>query len=241
MSLPRFYCPDLTAEAGAHIRLPASVAHHALKVLRMRAGEEVVLFNGNGGVWHGVLEAGDSVAITASLPALPEPEVRITLIQSLPSGDKMDWVVQKAVELGVHRIQPVAATRSVVKLAGDRATKRVTHWQDVAISACEQCGRSAVPEVLPIVALNTLLASPDNSITTRFILAPDGSERLRGMAAPAGPIALLVGPEGGLTAEETQLAIRAGYAPLRFGPRILRTETAGLAVISAMMTLWGDV
>lgn len=245
--IPRFYCPDLVADdvaIGSIVQLPAAAAHHAGRVLRLVSGDGVTLFNGHGHAWQASLTEV-SRTVNARIEAIgtgaPEPALRITLVQALPSGDKMDWVVQKAVELGAHAIQPVAAKRSVVRLSGERATKRIQHLQEVAISACEQCGRNQVPLVLPLLDLPQYLARPCAGNEQRFLMSPLGQQRLRDMAAPATPVTLLIGPEGGLDADEEAAAQRAGFSPLLFGPRILRTETAGLAALAAMMALWGDV
>lgn len=152
----------------------------------------------------------------------------------------MDWVVQKAVELGVTAIQPVMAKRSVVRLDGDRARKRVLHWQEVAISACEQCGRNTVPAILPLMDLNQYLAREHKDDERRFLLDPIGGQRLRKMDRLSGALALLIGPEGGLEAGEVDVARSVGFSSIQLGPRVLRTETAGLAAVAAMMAMWGD-
>jgi 16S rRNA (uracil1498-N3)-methyltransferase len=151
----------------------------------------------------------------------------------------MDYTLQKAVELGVTEIRPIQAERSVVKLAGERAAKRIQHWQSVVISACEQCGRSIVPEVHAISGFREWLAN-ESQETCRIVLAPDAEQRLADLPRPASPIVLLTGPEGGLTENELEIAQMRGFVPIRLGPRILRTETAALVAISAMQTLWGD-
>lgn len=244
--IPRFHCPDLAAEAavGTTVQLPAAAAHHAGRVLRLGIGDGVILFNGHGLAWLARLtEVGRSVSarIEAVSAGAAEPALRITLVQALASGDKMDWVVQKAVELGAHAIQPVAAKRSVVRLSGERAVKRVQHLQEVAVSACEQCGRNQVPVVLPLLDLAQYLARPGVDNEQRFLLSPLSQQRLREMPPPTAPVSLLIGPEGGFDSDEEAAAQRAGFTPLLFGPRILRTETAGLATLAAMMALWGDV
>jgi 16S rRNA (uracil1498-N3)-methyltransferase len=210
----------------------------------LRNGDAVTLFDGNGEERRGVIESiGRDVTVTiqSSGAGIAEPLLQITLVQSLPSGDKMDWVVQKAVELGVTAIQPVTAKRSVVKLEGDRARKRVLHWQEVAISACEQCGRNTVPAVLPLMDLNQYLAREHKDDERRFLLDPIGGQRLRKMDRPSGRMALLIGPEGGFEEGEIDVARSLGFTSLQLGPRVLRTETAGLAALAAMMALWGDL
>lgn len=241
--IPRFYCPALDASSTT-VTLPDAAAHHATRVLRLRIGDAVTLFDGNGEEHFGeIASVGRDVTVTikSSGSGIAEPSLQITLVQSLPSGDKMDWVVQKAVELGVTAIQPVMARRSVVRLDGDRARKRVLHWQEVAISACEQCGRNTVPAVLPLVDLNQYLAREHHEDERRFLLDPVGGQRLRKMDRPGNRLALLIGPEGGLEEGEIDVARSVGFHSLQLGPRVLRTETAGLAALAAMMALWGDL
>lgn len=240
MMNPRFFCPDgLLPESD--MPLPGPVAHHAERVLRLAVGDVVTLFDGQGGECAAVLLALGKQPVARLGPRLEadcESPLQITLVQALASGDKMDWVVQKAVELGAVAIQPVAAERSVLKLAGDRADKRVAHWQQIAVAACEQSGRNRVPQVAPILPLAKYLAQGFDG--TRLILAPGAAGALAGKARPGGPLALLIGPEGGWSPSELALAEHAGCAPLALGPRVLRTETAGLAALAALQTLWGD-
>lgn len=242
--IPRFYCPALHAAPGLTVALPEQAAHHATRVLRLRSGDAVTLFNGSGAEWQGrIADIGRNVevAIESAAAGIAEPDLQITLVQALPSGDKMDWVVQKAVELGAAAIQPVAAKRSVVKLDGERARKRVQHWQEVAISACEQCGRNTVPTVLPLLGLQQYLAQARQEAGARFLLMPTQGGSLRELEAPQGTVSLLVGPEGGFEAAEVEAARSVGFMPLQLGPRVLRTETAGLAALAAMLALWGDL
>jgi len=221
--------------------LPAAVAHHAERVLRLAVGDPVTLFDGQGGECAASILAFGREALARLGPRLAiecESPLQITLVQALASGDKMDWIVQKAVELGVAAVQPVAAERSVLKLAGERADKRVAHWQQVAVAACEQSGRNRVPVVGEILPLAKYLARPFDG--TRLILAPGADGALARKARPGRPVAILIGPEGGWSPAELDLAARAGCAPLALGPRVLRTETAGLAALAAMQTMWGD-
>ena len=150
----------------------------------------------------------------------------------------MDYAVQKATELGVRAIRPLMTERSVVRLSDERADRRLTHWRNIVAAACEQCGRNRLPEILPVATLAAFLAAADSS-AQRLLLAPAGSVRLRDLA-PAVKIVVAVGPEGGLTGEEEERVVRAGFTPVRFGPRVLRTETAPLAVIAALQAMWGD-
>ncbi len=242
MMNPRFFCPQPLAPRSL-AGLPAAAAHHAVRVLRLGVGDAVTLFNDEGGEYHGrLVEAGRSVRVELDewLPVERESPLDITLAQALPSGDKMDFVVQKAVELGVARIQPLIASRSVVKLAGERAARRVEHWRQVAISACEQCGRNRLPVIAPILDLRQWLGqlAQDNEMQ-RLLLSPQGGRRPRELAGKR--FLLLVGPEGGLDAEEASAARLAGFAGLSLGPRILRTETAGPAALAALAALHGDI
>ena len=237
---PRFFCPDGLLPAS-DMPLPAAVAHHAERVLRLAVGDPVTLFDGQGGECAASMLAFGREALARLGPRLAiecESPLQITLVQALASGDKMDWIVQKAVELGVAAVQPVAAERSVLKLAGERADKRVAHWQQVAVAACEQSGRNRVPVVGEILPLAKYLARPFDG--TRLILAPGADGALARKARPGRPVAILIGPEGGWSPAELDLAARAGCAPLALGPRVLRTETAGLAALAAMQTMWGD-
>lgn len=239
--IPRFFCP-FPLNPGATVELPADTAHHALNVLRVGAGDTAVLFDGRGGEWQSALQpAGKRLLarLTSFSEAGLEASLRITLVQSLPAADKMDWIVQKAVELGVFRIQPVAARRSLVKLAGPRAERRLAHWQAIAIAACEQSGRTHVPEVAPLLDLPQYLGSA--TAGTRLICAPGATAALRQLPTPVTPLSLLIGPEGGFEDAELRAAQAAGFQPVSLGPRVLRTETAGLAALAAMMTLWGDI
>ncbi|HQR03092.1 MAG: 16S rRNA (uracil(1498)-N(3))-methyltransferase [Proteobacteria bacterium] len=241
--IPRFHCPALLAP-GALVPLPPDAAHHAVHVLRLTAGAPLLLFDGRGGQWQARLERlkPHPVATLEIFDAEDrESPIQVTLMQSIPSGDKMDWVVQKAVELGVSALQPVAAHRSVIRLAGERMEKRRQHWQSVAISACEQCGRNRTPVVGPILDLPQALAATGSDNDTRLILLPEGGGRLRELSAPATPISLLIGPEGGFEEGEIRAALAAGFRPITLGPRILRTETAGPAALAAILALWGDM
>lgn len=246
--IPRFHCPGLTCVVGEVLALPPAVAHHAVRVLRLQAGDAVVLFDGRGQAWQAELQSAgpagrkpDSARITAQDSAQRESPLQIVLAQCLPAADKMDWIVQKAVELGVAAIQPLQARRSVVRLSGERAHKRLAHWNEVAAAACEQCGRNRVPTVLPLLDLTDFLASANGNDALRCLLDPERGRSLRELTPSASrPLSLLIGPEGGFDPLELHAAQRAGFQSLRLGPRVLRTETAGLAALAACMALWGD-
>lgn len=242
MSSPRFFC-DAKLGPGAQLDLPDSAAHHAQRVLRLKAGDKVILFNGDGHDYAcellRVSKEGVSAKISGQTLIERESPLNVTLAQCISSGDRMDLTLQKSVELGIARIQPLAAERSVVKLSGDRAEKRLQHWQNVVISACEQSGRAFVPKVLPPMPLLHWLAQPDD-YTLKLILNPFTEHRLHDLAQPQGPICLLIGCEGGFAPGEVTAALHAGFTDVKLGPRILRTETAGLAALTALQTLWGD-
>ena len=254
MAHPRFYSPEKIT-TGRIIELPHNVVHHALRVLRLGRGDELILFNGNGGEFLAVIENidkdGATVGIEAYLDIERESPLAITLGQAVCVNEKMDWIVQKAVELGVSRIQPLDTKLSLVRLSGERAEKRMKHWQQVIISACEQCGRNRIPQVLPLVSLSDWLGaqfnewknpSSVNFSSLRFMLSPTARKGLNDFpeSVTAAMLTLLVGPEGGLTPEEEAAALVSGFAPLRLGKRILRTESAALAAVAAMQMRWGD-
>ncbi len=239
--MPRFYC-DLPLTVGRLIELPDETARHAVGALRLRSGDDVVLFNGDGSEYQGRLEQqGKAAAVRLSGQIEPQREsnLRITLAQGISSGERMDLTLQKSVELGVAAIQPLMMRRSVVKLTGEKIEKRLRHWRGIVISACEQCGRNQLPPVAEIQDFMPWLRQTPNEMQ-RYLLDPDASQRLRDLPAPIGPVLLLAGPEGGFDPVERNAAIAAGCIPLRLGPRILRTETAALAALAAMQAIWGD-
>ncbi len=240
MNSPRFYCREPLAP-GARLDLPEPVARH-VRVLRLQPAAEIVLFDGRGGEYAATIERIERDRVAAAIGAWNEVEresgLAITLVQALQVGDKMDYTIQKAVELGVRTIVPVESRRSVTRLAGDRAGKRVAHWQGVAAAACEQCGRNQVPTVATVERLENWLARPAGG-ALRLMLAPGAGVALAALP-PARDVQLLVGAEGGLDPQEVIAARQAGFTAVRLGPRVLRTETAGLAALAALQTLWGD-
>jgi len=228
---------------GAQVELPEQAAHHALKVLRMKAGDCVTLFDGRGGEWLAEIVGAGGTARAALREFIErdcESPLEITLVQALPASDKMDWVVEKCVELGVAAIQPVAAKRSVIRLAAERMARRVAHWNGIASAACEQCGRNRVPIVAPVLDLPHYLASAKAQSARRLLLAPEGCTSLQALGKPQEPVIVMVGPEGGWEEGEMDAAQVAGFHAVRLGPRVLRTETAGAAVLAAMQAVWGD-
>lgn len=242
MATPRFFVPAALLPATT-LDLPEVAAHHAARVLRLRVGEAVTLFNGEGGEHAAVVAAIDKRGVTVEVGAHRaierEAPLAVTLVQAVSSGERMDLTIQKAVELGVGAVQPVLSERSVVRLAGERAEKRVAHWQQIAVSACEQCGRNRVPTVHPLTPLSNWLTGVPPA-ATRWLLWPEADRSLRELPKPPAPIELLVGPEGGLTDNEAQAARAAGFLAVRLGPRVLRTETAAPALLAAVQALWGD-
>jgi 16S rRNA (uracil1498-N3)-methyltransferase len=241
MNQPRFYCREALSP-GAHIDLPEPVARHAVRVLRLPPGAAVVLFDGRGGEYDARIERIERDRVVAALGAWRDVEresgLKVTLVQAVQAGEKMDYTVQKAVELGVSHIVPVDSRRSVIRLSGERAARRVAHWQGVAASACEQCGRNEVPQLAPLERLESWLARPADGVL-RLILAPDAEQALVDLP-PVASVQMLIGAEGGLDPQEIVAAQQVGFKAVRMGPRILRTETAGLAALAAMQALWGD-
>ncbi|SCK12294.1 16S rRNA (uracil(1498)-N(3))-methyltransferase [Vogesella sp. LIG4] len=239
--MPRFFI-DAVLTTAEQYALPDSVVRH-IQVLRLREGDAITLFNGRGGEWQAVLgsiaKREASCAITAFDDVSRESPVWLGLAQAISSGDRMEFTLQKGVEMGVSAFQPLATERSIVKLAGDRADKRVQRWQEIVIAACEQSGRNVIPQVLPILTLKQWLAALPPA-AAHLLLSPLGTRRLADIASQPDAAWLLAGPEGGLSAGEEAAAIAAGCTPLKLGPRILRTETAALAAVGAMQTVWGD-
>ena len=241
--MPRFYCPPPLPLSGT-FDLPPDAAHHASRVLRLREGNRVEIFDGAGNECHGVItELGGKRVVIGEITsgnANRESPLRVMLAQALSSSEKMDWVIQKATELGVTEIQPLDTERSVARLTAERAAKRLEHWRQVAISACEQCGRNALPEIhapLDIMAwLQQMRALP----TSKLILLPQGAASLQSLEKPQGKVVLLIGAEGGFTGAESDSALHCGFTPIRLGARVLRTETAAIAGLAALQTLWGD-
>ena len=245
MPTPRFFCPEPLFPATT-IALPEGAARHAGRVLRLRVGDEMTLFDGRGGEYAAQIAVVDRLRVGVDVGAWRDTEceapIALTLVQALQAGEKMDMTIQKAVELGVSRIVPVVSRRSVVRLEGERAQRRLEHWRGVVVSACEQCGRNRVPTVEPLLDLGRWLAQPPDDGVRRLMLAPGAAQTLADLAPPAAGVGveLLIGAEGGLAPDEIEAARQAGYGALRLGPRILRTETAGLAALAAIQCLWGD-
>ncbi len=244
MRLNRIYTPG-PLQAGATVRLDGQAASHVARVLRLRQGDALTLFNGDGWDYPGTVAAAGGarleVALLERAAALPESPLALTLVQGVSRGERMDLVLQKGTELGATRFVPVLTARSVVRLDARQAARRLAHWQAVAVAACEQCGRARLPRVEAPRPLADWLAGPAPPDTRRVLLAPDATLPLAALPAAAGAIELLIGPEGGLADAEREASIAAGYEPRTLGPRILRTETAALAALVTLQAVLGDL
>jgi len=245
VSAPRLYAAELAGALvpGASIALPATAAHHAASVLRLRTRDAVTLFTGEGGEFPATIERIDRreviIRVDAFADAERESALAATLVQSVAAGDAMDYAIRKSVELGAAALQPVITARSAPLGEGTRAVQKRERWQNVAIAACEQSGRNRVPAVGAPIPLAQWLARRAVA-SPGIVLAPQGGVPLTNVTAPKDAIDVLVGPEGGFTIEEVAAATRAGLAAVRLGPRVLRTETAGPAALAAIQMLWGD-
>jgi 16S rRNA (uracil1498-N3)-methyltransferase len=240
--VPRLYCPTPLAR-GQVLALPAGPARH-VQVLRMQPGDEVTLFNGEGGQWQAAIERmGRSdvhVRVNAFEDVERESPIAVHLAVGLTANERVDWLVEKATELGVASIRPLVTARSVLRLAGERAQKKREHWQAIAAAACEQCGRNRVPQVHEVATLDQWLANPGAAAagTRRIVLSLAGDgQRLLDQSASARPWVVLSGPEGGLEDREEALARNAGFVPVTLGSRVLRAETAPIAVLGALSVI----
>lgn len=244
MRTHRIYHPA-TLVPGKPVELSEAASNHVARVLRLAPGTPLILFNGDGGEFSTTITAIDKHVVTVTVGDFHnverEPPFPIWLAQGISRGERMAYTIQKAVELGVSRIIPLFTEHCGVRLNGERLEKRIKHWQGVVISACEQCGRNHVPSIdLPLM-LNQWVTTPTKG--QGFVLDPDAEATLSQLPNPiglVGPVTLLIGPEGGLSDQEIYAAKEAGYLGLRLGPRILRTETAALAALAAMLGIWGD-
>ncbi len=234
----------MSLSSPAVIELDQKASHHVARVLRLQVNEPLIIFNGQGGEYRGTIVEINKKHVTVKLETYDarnaESPLKIYLAQGISRGEKMDYTIQKAVELGVTQIFPLFTERCNVKLDQERSEKRLHHWQSIVISACEQSGRNCVPEVAAPQTLDTWLAAKQGDHC--FVLSPNAEHSLKKqtITAPAS-IVLLIGPEGGLSQREIAQAIEKGYLPLNLGPRILRTETAALAAITAIQCMAGDM
>ena len=239
--MPRFYV-DFALSPDSVVELPDNVVRH-LNVLRVKNTEEIVLFNGNGKSYPALSEVLEkrraSVRILREEATDNESPLKITLVQAVSAAERMDFTLQKSVELGVAEIRPVISERCVVRLSGERAEKRVARWQEIVVSACEQSGRNIVPKVLPLTTYAQSLQQLPQE-TTKLLMSLNRAQKLSDVQPQSGKVVFMVGPEGGWTEKEEQQAFDAGFQSVTLGKRVLRTETASLAAIAAMQTLWGD-
>lgn len=242
MGLPRIYQPSSFILAGATL-LEDKAAHHLINVLRLTAGDQFIVFNGEGGEY--LVELISSHKKSARLKVIEyretaaESPLKIHLAQGIARGEKMDFILQKAVELGISEFTPLFTERSNVKLPPDRAEKRLQHWQGVMIAACEQSGRTIIPRLNPPIAFSSWIKQTDAGL--KLILHPHAQKRLSEVHLACSSINMVIGPEGGLSDGEITLAEQQGFLRLALGPRVLRTETAPLAAITLLQYLWGDM
>ncbi|WP_298220497.1 16S rRNA (uracil(1498)-N(3))-methyltransferase [Halothiobacillus sp.] len=240
MRVPRIYLDAVLAE-GATLPLSAERLNYLKNVLRLRDGQAVRVFDGQNHEADATLSLGKreaSLAIGRVVMHSVESPLQIHLLQAMGKGEKMDWVIQKAVELGVTRITPVATERSIVDLKGERADKRHARFIDIAIGACEQSGRNKLPRINPILSLEDALAQTDAAL--KWVLHPNRGHAAKPFVASPENVAVLIGPEGGLSDHEIEVAIASGFMPLTLGPRVLRTETAPIVALSVLQMQWGD-
>ncbi|HET7755962.1 MAG TPA: 16S rRNA (uracil(1498)-N(3))-methyltransferase [Steroidobacteraceae bacterium] len=248
MRLTRVYV-DAPLASGERIRLEGGAASHVTRVLRLRVGEALVLFNGAGGEFLGSIDKAHGGEVTVGIgehvAVERESPLALTLAQGISRGERMDLVVQKATELGVSHLVPLLTERSVVRLEAQQADRRLNHWRAIAIGACEQSGRNRLPQVSTPLGLRDFLhrpgaPAPGSTAGSRLLLSPEATRRLAELERPAGPVTVLVGPEGGLADTEAEAAVAAGFTPVRVGPRVLRTETAAIAAITLLQREFGD-
>lgn len=242
MSGPRFLS-EQPLIADSELRLDDAIFRHAVQVLRLAPGDTLVLFDGHGHQATATLTAVAKREARARLGSITglsrESPLAITLYQGVSRGDKMDFTIQKAVELGVSRIVPLISERCNVRMDAERWDKKIEHWRGVIVAACEQCGRNSLPVLDPAMNLDAVLASPCTE--TSLILDPTAGRRLGELPDPAGSLRVMIGPEGGLSDAEIARCLAAGWNGLQLGPRVLRTETAGLVVLAAVQARWGDI
>jgi len=242
MRVPRIHQPGSLAP-GAVVELSDSAANHVARVLRLPVGAALTLFNGEGGEYTATLHEVGKRSVTARVETFVDHEVEsplaITLAQGIAKGERMDYAIQKATELGVVRLVPVITERCNVRLSDERWEKKLQHWQAVAISACEQCGRNHLPTIEQPLTLTAWLAQDRNEL--RLTLDPQAATGIAALDAMPHQVSLLVGPEGGLSEGELSAAQRAGYRGIQLGPRVLRTETAGVAALAVLQGRWGDL
>ncbi|MGM0594362.1 MAG: 16S rRNA (uracil(1498)-N(3))-methyltransferase [Pseudomonadota bacterium] len=241
MRTPRIFHPQPLA-SNTTVELNDNAARHVARVLRLGEGAALTLFDGCGGEYPAILASLAKRRVVVELGQWREHEVesplRLTLAQGVSKGDRMDFTIQKAVELGVSRIVPLSTERSVVNLKGERLEKKLAHWRGVIVSACEQCGRNSLPELLPLQRFGDWLGESEDDVR---LLLDHRAEQSVSSVTMTGAATLLIGPEGGISAQERERAYAAGYQGLRLGPRVLRTETAALTALSVLQSRFGDL
>ena len=230
--------------SGRGHTIEGDAANHITRVLRLQPGDPLIVFDGRGGEYAARIEAirkdAVVVAVQEHSAATRESPLSLTLAQGVSRGERMDWVVQKATELGVTRIIPVLTERTVVRLDAKQSERKLLHWQGVAVAACEQSGRDRIPDIAAPVGLHDFLGGIDTG-ATRLLLSPTGTQRVNELQPPAAGLLVLIGPEGGLAQSEQRAAIQAGFAAVRMGPRVLRTETAAVAALTLLQHRFGDL
>ena len=244
MRLLRFYLP-LQLTEGRRYALPDNVFRHAIRVLRLTVNQELTLFNGNNKEYQAKLvEIGKksaTVEVLSSVKLNRESPLKINLIQGISKGERMDFVLQKATELGVTNIYPVLTARTNVAISHQRTEKKLEHWQGVIVSACEQCGRNTVPQLMSPQPITTVLSVFSQQTMAKFVLSPSASYNLSWHNDSHSELTVLIGPEGGLSDQELNSAVGIGFVEVSLGPRILRTETAALAFLAMAQGVWGDL
>ncbi|MFZ0499091.1 MAG: 16S rRNA (uracil(1498)-N(3))-methyltransferase [Steroidobacteraceae bacterium] len=242
MRLTRVHVAD-PLSSGLRHTIEGDAANHIARVLRLEPGEWLTVFDGRGGEYAARIEAVRKGAVIIEVQARSTPDressLSLTLAQGVSRGERMDWVVQKATELGVSRIIPVLTERTMVKLDARQSERKLAHWHGIAVAACEQSGRDRIPDIAVPLALPELLRDTDQA--TRLLLSPTGTQRVNDLQAPEGGIVVLIGPEGGLAETEQRAALAAGFLAVRLGPRVLRTETAAVAALTLLQHRFGDL
>ena len=244
MRIPRIFT-DQPLHPDREVRLPEQAGEHVARVLRLERGHPLILFNGDGREYDASLATLAKRAVTATVTGVRDADretpLQLTLAQGIARGEKMDWILQKATELGVTRIVPIVTERTEIKLDEERAERRLAHWSSVIAGACEQSGRNRLPEIELPQRLDRWLGALGDTPALRLALLPNGDSTLRQLPQMDNGAILVVGPEGGLSDTDTSMLTQSGFVGLRLGPRILRTETAGLAVLAALQALFGDL
>lgn len=242
MPITRLYYPE-HIEPGKTISLDKNASHHLVRVIRAKKGTDIVLFNGDGFEYTATLldenQKNCTLSANTKIQVQRESPIRTILLQGISRSDRMDACIQKSTELGVSTIIPVLCERSTTKLDDKRAKKKIKHWQQIIISACEQSGRCVIPELQPITPYAQALQSADSDF--KLVLSPDTKTGLSELQKPEGGITILIGPESGLTQDEIKLAFDMNFKGIQLGPRVLRTETAAPTCLAAIQTLWGDL